>query len=87
MTACLRFAKIYAFYDYVSKLEHFGEEGRTFDRVEVNGNYEPGNLRWATMKEQQRNRRNNVIVEYNGERMTLAEYREDYASPETKKLG
>lgn len=58
-----------AFYDYVSQLEHFGEDGFTFDRVEVNGNYEPGNLRWATMKEQQRNRRNNAC----GERMTLAE--------------
>lgn len=31
--------------------------GRTLDRINVNGNYEPGNCRWATASEQRRNRR------------------------------
>lgn len=47
-----------AFYDYVSKLPHFGEEGYSLDRINNNGNYEPENVRWTTQKEQCANRRN-----------------------------
>ena len=47
-----------AFYDYVSKLEHFGEDGRQLDRINNDGNYEPDNLRWATRREQTLNSRN-----------------------------
>jgi hypothetical protein len=45
--------------------------GMTLERDEVNGNYEPGNCRWATKKEQANNTRRNRLIELDGERGTL----------------
>ena len=46
---------------------------KTLDRIDNNGNSEPSNCRWAEIKTQRRNRRDNHIVEYNGTKMTLVE--------------
>lgn len=48
--------------------------GMTLERIDVNGNYEPGNCKWATNKEQGRNKRCNRLVEYQGHARTLGEW-------------
>lgn len=50
----------------------------TIDRIDVNGNYCPENCRWVTFKEQQRNKRNNTRVLFNGYCKTVGAWAEEF---------
>lgn len=49
------------------------KDNLTIDRIDVNGNYEPNNCRWITNYEQQSNKRNNRIIEYQGKKYTISQ--------------
>lgn len=60
-----------AFYDWA--MANGYEDHLTIDRTDTNGNYEPSNCRWADMKAQANNKRNNRRVVYGGSEYTVAE--------------
>lgn len=49
---------------YVSHVDEFGEKNTTIDRIDVNGNYELSNCRWATWSEQATNKRDTIYFKF-----------------------
>lgn len=64
------------FYQWATKTGY--KYGLTIERMDVNGNYTPENCCWITRKEQNRNRRSNVFITYNGETKIFSEWADEY---------
>jgi hypothetical protein len=82
ITICEEWLNNYSnFRDYMLSLEncpsnalvHGSTLSRSIDRINNDGNYEPRNVRWATRKEQQNNRRITEFFKVNGKRMCFNE--------------
>jgi len=70
ITVCERY------HTFENLLEDIGErptQEYTLDRIHSNGNYEPGNVRWATRKEQALNRRLTKVVKVGKKYLPVAE--------------
>lgn len=55
--------------------------GYTIERIDNNGNYEPGNVRWATRREQGSNKSNNRRLEWNGKTQAMSQWAREFGIP------
>ncbi len=63
-----------AFESFLADMGPCPSPKHSLDRTNNGGDYSPANCRWATMREQQNNRRNNNKFWHKGQRLTLSEW-------------
>ena len=74
ITVCQEWNSFIAFSDWAYMNGYC--ENLTLDRIDNMGNYEPTNCQWVSYVVQNRNRRDNVRLTYNGDTHTIAEWAE-----------
>ena len=64
------------FYEHVSMLPNYGKTGYSLDRIDNDKGYMPGNVRWATISEQNSNKRVTIKVVYRNQEIPLIQIAE-----------
>lgn len=62
------------FENFIEDMKDAPSNRHSIDRINNEGNYEPSNCKWSTNTEQVNNTCRNVFIEFNGERLTLAQW-------------
>ena len=70
------------FYDWAMSNGYSDE--LSIDRIDVNGNYEALNCRWANNKEQSNNKNNNHLVTFNGKTQNVTQWCEELGLNRTR---
>ncbi len=71
------------FETFTSFIQELGPrpQGLTLERIDNNGHYEPGNVRWDTRRQQSCNKRNTKRYQYNGKCLSVMQWAEELNLP------
>lgn len=76
--------KWHGFKGFWEDMQEGYSDNLTIDRINNNGDYEKSNCRWATMKQQMNNKRNNRLIKFNNTILTMTEWEEKlHLTPKT----
>jgi hypothetical protein len=80
ITVCERWA---SFANFITDMGPPPSRAHSIDRIDNDGNYVPGNCRWATQSQQTRNARRSRMVTFDGMTKSLMQWAEDLSMPYT----
>ena len=70
-----------SFVSFKADMEIGYKKGLTLERIDNNAGYSKENCRWATRKENNNNKRSNIVLEFKGKKMTAAYWAEYLGIP------